>query len=88
VKVVCATEDGRPVIRVRGEIDHAGAPRLLRTALASITRGELPVLIDLSECPYMDSGGIGGLRVDSTFRIYDDTAAALLTAWPAGDGSC
>jgi anti-sigma B factor antagonist len=61
MKVVCETEGGRPVIRVRGEVDHASAPRLLQAAFGSVTSGGLPALIDLSECPYMDSGGVGVL---------------------------
>lgn len=61
MKVVSETEEGRRIIHVLGEVNHASAGRLSRVAFNSVGEGDLPVLIDLSECPYMDSGGIGVL---------------------------
>jgi anti-sigma B factor antagonist len=51
-------DDGVHVVAVRGELDLSSAPELeprLRDAVAS---GDASVLIDLSECEFIDSTGI------------------------------
>ena len=55
-----SAEDGpaeQPVVRVAGEIDVATAPRL-EDALAGPTRAGKRVVLDLSECVFIDSAGL------------------------------
>jgi anti-sigma B factor antagonist len=50
-----------PVLRVDGEIDMAGAPRFM-AAIESHSGGyQAPLLIDLSGCLFIDSGGLNAL---------------------------
>ena len=50
--------DGIRVIAVRGELDLSTAPVLEDPLQAALEGGEAPVLIDLSECEFIDSTGI------------------------------
>lgn len=50
--------DGIRVITVRGELDLSTAPELENPLQAALQGGETPVLIDLSECEFIDSTGI------------------------------
>jgi anti-anti-sigma factor len=52
---------GIPLIQVVGEIDHGSAP-LLREAFGKVlSQPDRPpcLLVDLSECPYLDGAGLG-----------------------------
>lgn len=49
--------NGRPLVRVRGEVDLQTSPRLREILLDEKTSGTL--LIDLSGVEYMDSSGVG-----------------------------
>jgi anti-anti-sigma factor len=51
------TTDGVQVVSVRGELDLATAPQL-RDLLDDELAGEMPVLIDLTSCEFIDSTGI------------------------------
>jgi anti-sigma B factor antagonist len=50
--------DGVRVVSVRGELDLSTAPELEGPLEAALDGGEAPVLIDLSECEFIDSTGI------------------------------
>jgi anti-anti-sigma factor len=51
-------EDGIRVIAVRGELDLSTASELERPLEDAISSGDASVLIDLSECEFIDSTGI------------------------------
>jgi anti-anti-sigma factor len=51
-------DDGVQVIAVRGELDLSTAPDLERPLEDAISSGDASVLIDLSECEFIDSTGI------------------------------
>jgi len=53
-----AEVDGVSVIAVRGELDLSTAPRLEAPLDAALNGGSTSVLIDLSECEFIDSTGI------------------------------
>ena len=46
------------MVAVRGELDLSTAPELEGPLEAALEGGEAPVLIDLSECEFIDSTGI------------------------------
>jgi anti-sigma B factor antagonist len=50
--------DGVRVVAVRGELDLSTAPDLEGPLEAALDGGEAPILIDLSECEFIDSTGI------------------------------
>lgn len=49
-----------PVIEVRGEVDHSSSRLLGDVSNQALGEGN-QILLDLKECPYMDSGGIAVL---------------------------
>jgi anti-anti-sigma factor len=51
-------EDGIRVIAVRGELDLSTAPELEGPLADAIAAGDVSVLVDLSECEFIDSTGI------------------------------
>lgn len=51
-------DDGICVIAVRGELDLSTAPELERPIEDAVSAGDASVLIDLSECEFIDSTGI------------------------------
>ena len=54
--------DGGPLVSVMGDVDLAAAPALERTLLsAADQRGEL--IVDLSNCSFLDSRGLAALIV-------------------------
>jgi anti-sigma B factor antagonist len=57
-----------PVLRVVGDIDHAGAPALRESIDSSFASGGSCMLLDLEFCPYLDSGGVGVL-LDTIRRV-------------------
>jgi anti-anti-sigma factor len=56
-----AVEQGREIIRVRGEIDLATAPRL-EDALTGLKRRIKRTIIDLNGCTFVDASGIRVLK--------------------------
>jgi anti-anti-sigma factor len=57
---------------VAGEIDMATAPRLEEAMTASSQGHRCAFLLDLSECPFVDSGGLSVLF--QTVRKLDESA--------------
>lgn len=54
---------GLPLLVIEGELDHASKQEL-REAVDSVVRGAFPpqsLLLDLTDCGYMDSAGLGVL---------------------------
>jgi anti-sigma B factor antagonist len=63
-------EDGVRVVAVRGELDLSSAPELEPALEDAVAAGDVSVLIDLSECEFIDSTGIALIvrawqRIDS-----------------------
>jgi anti-sigma B factor antagonist len=63
--------DGIQAIAVRGELDLGTAPELEGPLEGALERGEGPILVDLSECEFIDSTGI----------------ALIVRAWQRLDGA-
>ena len=52
---------GVPVLKVVGDIDHLSAQVLEDQIQESLRAGHGRLLVDLAECPYMDSAGVSVL---------------------------
>jgi anti-anti-sigma factor len=57
-EVGCKELDGVTVIEVRGELDLGTAPQLEALIEEATSGDSKPLLIDLSDCPFIDSTGI------------------------------
>ena len=49
---------GLPVLKVIGDVDHSTASALEEAVEGAISADGLPLLLDLTDCPYLDSGGL------------------------------
>jgi len=76
------TRDGWTVVRVLGEIDLASAPQL-RAALRAAVDGVSALAVDLHECDFIDSVGVGLLLGASRRCLQQGTEFAVLL----GDGA-
>jgi anti-anti-sigma factor len=70
-------DDGVRVVSVRGELDLSTAPELESPLEEAISSGDASVLIDLTECEFIDSTGIA--LIVRTWQRLDSGAE--------GDGS-
>ncbi len=52
---------GVPVLKPTGEVDHSNASFLKESVRRALAAGGQCLLIDLSDCPYFDSGGLSVL---------------------------
>ena len=50
---------GIPLLRVAGDIDHSASPVFYEAVQTSLALDGGRLLLDLSACPYLDSGGLG-----------------------------
>lgn len=73
------TPAGAAVVTVSGELDLATAPRL-QDALAE--RMEDPVVVDLSECTFLDSAGMGVLLASARTLSESGRSLRVATADP------
>jgi anti-anti-sigma factor len=64
-------DSGVQAIAVRGELDLSTAPDLERSLEDLLENGEGPILVDLSECEFIDSTGIA-LIVRARQRLESD----------------
>jgi anti-anti-sigma factor len=64
-------ENGLRVFRILGELDHATAPKLRDPLDAAIQAGVSRVLIDLTDCPFIDSTGLSVI-VHARTQLVDD----------------
>jgi anti-sigma B factor antagonist len=59
VRVPEAVADGRPyVVEVSGDLDIATVDELEGPVIGAVENGRGPLMIDLSECTFIDSSGI------------------------------
>ena len=66
-----------PVIRVRGELDRLNAPALERILRIHLRAGNHRLLLDLSDCPYVDSGGLAAI-LTTAIDIQDGGLLAIV----------
>lgn len=59
--VVKASLGTAPLLRVSGELDHFGGTELCAVAREALGANGRVLLLELSECTYIDSGGLGTL---------------------------
>ena len=50
---------GVPLLKVVGDIDHFSSLALDDAFQDALSSGATHILLDLTECPYLDSGGLG-----------------------------
>ena len=53
--------DGIPLLKVNGDLDRAAGSKLLQWGEEASGGGGRLLLLDLSDCLYVDSGGLGSL---------------------------
>lgn len=70
-------DNGIQAIAVRGELDLSTAPDLERPLEEVLESGEGPVLVDLSECDFIDSTGIA-LIVRAMQRLESESGRNLV----------
>lgn len=73
---------GVRVIAVSGELDLNTAPQLEERLETALTAGDARLLIDLSDCEFIDSTGIGLIvrawqRLDAGLESHSDSRFAL-----------
>jgi anti-anti-sigma factor len=61
VTVVIASLGTAPLLRVSGELDHFGGSELCAVGREVLGANGRVLLLELSECTYIDSGGLGTL---------------------------
>jgi anti-anti-sigma factor len=59
MEVVEASLSGVPLLRVIGDVDHCTSLDLEEDIQNALGTDGHRILLDLSECPYLDSGGLG-----------------------------
>lgn len=64
-------ENGLRAFRVQGELDQATAPKLRVPLEAAIDSGVRSILIDLTDCPFIDSTGLSVI-VHARTRMMED----------------
>jgi len=60
VEIVRESLDGIPLIKITGDIDHLTGEPLDASVKAALGEAK-PILIDLTHCSYIDSGGLAVL---------------------------
>lgn len=75
---------GIQAIAVRGELDLSTAPDLERPLEEALERGDGPILVDLSECEFIDSTGIA-LIVRARQRLESDNGGRTLVVCSYND---
>ncbi len=76
-----ATVNGRPVLRVRGELDISTAPQLGSAVADALAGGAQSLVVDLSETTFLDSSG--ARQLVRTARHTGDVGVPLQVVCPA-----
>lgn len=61
MKLSTETSQGYTVIAVDGRFTAAGAPQFRHRAGEIVAKGENRIVVDLAECTFIDSSGLGAL---------------------------
>jgi anti-sigma B factor antagonist len=72
---------GQHVFRVNGELDHATAPDLRDPLNEAIENGARSILIDLTDCTFIDSTGLSVI-VHSRSRVVEEHNGRLELCCP------
>ena len=83
---VAATEpldDGGPVVSVTGEVDLATAPALAHTLLAVAEDWTGEVIVDLTDCAFIDARGLRALVSTRALLERSNRALALVVSNPS-----
>ena len=75
------TVEGRPALRVRGELDIATCPQLGSAVADALASGATSLVVDLSQTTFLDSSGARQLA--RTARHCTDAGVALQVVCPA-----
>jgi anti-sigma B factor antagonist len=73
--------NGLTILHVEGELDHATAPELREPLEGVISNGASSVLIDLSDCSFIDSTGLSVL-VHARSRMVEERSGRLELCCP------
>lgn len=73
--------DGAVVVKVVGELDLSTHEQL-RDPLVAAAEGDSPVVVDLSECEFIDSSGIRALLVGHEALAGNGSGGRLAVAGP------
>jgi anti-anti-sigma factor len=82
--MVSAVDNRIHAIAVRGELDLSSAPELEGPLEEVLENGEGPILVDLSECEFIDSTGIA-LIVRAMQRLEGDESGRTLVVCSYND---
>ncbi len=81
-----ALEDGIEVLSITGELDQATAPALREPLQDAISNGTRAVMIDMTECGFIDSTGLGVIvEAWKTLQARDGKAPVLAICCPEPD---
>jgi anti-sigma B factor antagonist len=58
MEVSQASLSGIPLLRIVGDVDHGASSALEKAVQGALARDGGRILLDLSACPYIDSGGL------------------------------
>ncbi len=61
MKIEESSHEGVPLLRISGEIDHLTAPSFQAGIDRTLGGEAVALLVDLTQCPFMDSGGLNVL---------------------------
>ena len=70
-----------PVIRIGGDLDRLGAPALEKVFRVHVGAGNHRLILDLSDCGYIDSGGLAAIMM-AVEELRDDGLLAIAVADP------
>jgi anti-anti-sigma factor len=76
--LIAERRDGHAVVRLAGELDVTGAPRLREALMTAIEGGDRHVVVDCSGLEFLDSTGLGVLVAART-RARAAGGSLLLT---------
>ena len=81
MEVVPYSFAGIPLLSLAGDFDHASAPSFAEEVDAVLDAGGSNLLLQLTDCPYIDSGGIGCL-ISSLRRVRDPGWLGVIAPHP------
>lgn len=70
-----------PLLHVVGDIDHATAAELSEAMNVALQGGSSRIILDLEQCPYIDSGGISAI-LQTLRRVRESGWFAVLAPNP------